>query len=589
MKKTSTRTVKAQVANTSWAVGYASFAGQTNSMSEKSDSSDASPTPSTAVYPEPMPVAPVMRTRGETSISRTRVTQSTRMRFNPLRNLTPQKLVSQLDQFDLGFFRQAALTWEKIEKRDGTLKTVIPKRKKAVARHGWEIVTVSNLDDDQKKQAELQVKALTYCYNNLTATDAVKPDESGGLRLLAYQMMSAVGQYYAVHEIVWQPKPDGLTAQFVSCPLWWFEGTTGKLRYLDAEFQLYGREMLPGDWMVTTGEGLMEASSVAWMFKHLTLQDWLGYCEKFGQPFVDAATTASPGSDDWEALVNYVQNFGPDGGGVRSDTAKIAMHESSGQGANMYAAMVEHMDRVLTILWRGGDLGTSSSKNGTGASLQADESEILETDDAAIIEETLANKVSRYVISWQFGPNTPVLAYLKFRQAAQQNVDQDIKVDQFLLAAGAPLDVETTLERYGRPLPAEGATLLKKPQAPAVPGVNGSTQEPEAETDHEDPEDPEETGETEAANAAAGPDIPGLDESGQVVYAQALAHDLQSVADECRRLLAITDDRIFTQQALVLVVRLDQIKADITHLPKSAQALAEIQVSALMTGLTQKR
>ena len=52
----------------------------------------------------------------------------------------------------------------------------------------------------------------------------------------------------------------------------------------------------------------------------------------------------------------------------------------------------------MTILWRGGDLGTMSVHNAAGASLQADETDILEADDAQMIGETLTTQVSRHVL-----------------------------------------------------------------------------------------------------------------------------------------------------------------------------------------------
>ena len=427
-------------------------------------------------YPAPMPKLVDLRTQGEASISTERVTMSVRMRFNPLRGMTPDRLAQILDQFDMGYFRAAAILWDRLERRDYNLKSVVPKRKKAVARLGFEILTVDNIPDAQKALAEAQAADLTYFYNNLTATDALKPDQIGGLSLLVRQMRDADCKYYAVHELVWQPDAAGLTAQFVFCPLWWFEGTTGKLRYMDSEFQVYGRDMLPGEWLVTCGEGLMEACSVAWMFKHLALTDWLNFCERYGQPFIDAATSASPGSDDWDKLVDYVQNFGADGGGVRSQSANIALMETKNSGVDTFGKMVENMDRAMTILWRGGDLGTSSAKDQTGASLQGDETDILETDDAVATEETLATNISRYVISYKYGPDAPVLAYLKFKKQDKQNVELDLQIDQFLLDAGAPLGVKNTLERFSRPVPEAGEDLLTKPQPPALPGQPGKPQ-----------------------------------------------------------------------------------------------------------------
>lgn len=528
---------------------------------------------SNEVYPAPTPENPVMRIKGEPSISTERVTLSVRLRFNPLRGLTPDRLSQYLDQFDLGFFRLAAITWDKIERRDYTLKSVAPKRKKSVARHGWEILTINNVPDELKGMAEDQVKELTYFFNNLSVTDAIRPDQVGGVSLLVRQMLDAHSKYWAVHEVVYQPKPEGLTAQFVFCPLWWFEAVTGKLRYLDNEFQVYGRDMVASEWMITSGDGLMEACSVAWMFKNLSLQDWVAFCEKFGGAFIDAATSAEPGSDQWEALKAYVQNFGPDGGGVRSQSSTIQLVESKSNSAEVFHKMVENMDRAMTIIWRGGDLGTSGKKDATGASLQQDESGILETDDAALIEETLATNVVRYVIKWRFGPDAPVLAYIKFRQSEQQNLTQDLAVDQWLVSVGAPLEINTTLERYGRPVPPEGSKLLTKPASP-IPAPKPGEQK----------NNPQDDPEFENTN----PDLPALEESAHAQYAQAVADDLQRIREIMAALLEINDDKLFAQRAQDAVGEIEKLKRDILHLPRSAQVLAETQIAALFTGLTEQ-
>ncbi len=63
-----------------------------------------------------------------------RIQMSIRLRFNPIRGLTPELLAQYLDSFRLGFFRNAALTWDAMERRDSLLQTVAPKRKKSVAR-----------------------------------------------------------------------------------------------------------------------------------------------------------------------------------------------------------------------------------------------------------------------------------------------------------------------------------------------------------------------------------------------------------------------------------------------------------------------
>jgi phage gp29-like protein len=119
---------------------------------------------------------------------------------NPIRALTLERLSAQIDAFQNGHLAEFALTAEAMENRDDMLKNVITKRKKAVTRHGWEILV-----EDCSDEARAQRDALDFFYRNLTCTHALRPHERGGFQLLIYQMMDAVGKGYAIHEILWKP------------------------------------------------------------------------------------------------------------------------------------------------------------------------------------------------------------------------------------------------------------------------------------------------------------------------------------------------------------------------------------------------
>jgi phage gp29-like protein len=389
-----------------------------------------------------------------------RIQLSIRARFNPIPSLTPQLLSAYLESFRVGFFRNIALTWDAMERRDYQIQSVAPKRKKSVARRGWEILTL-----DDSPAAQEQKLALEYFYNHLTATTALEQNETGGLALLIRQMMDAVGKRYAVHEIIWQPvpgragTPSRLTATFRFCPLWWFEGTQGHLRFLPTEFAIYGVDMEPGGWLATVGDGLMEACSVAYMFKQLPLRDWLSCSEKFGMPGIVGRTDAALDSAEWNDFVNAIKNFSQDWSAVFNRSNSVELVESKSSGEGPFAPLVEKMDRAIATLWRGSDLSTLSAHNAAGASLQSDETDILELDDAQMISETLTAQVSRFVLQYHFG-NAPQLAFIKIRAAVKKDLDQSLKVDQFLLQSGAPLGVADALTRYDRPAPKPADPLL---------------------------------------------------------------------------------------------------------------------------------
>ena len=383
-------------------------------------------------------------------------------RFNPIRRLTPELLAYHLDSFEVGYLRYAALIWDAMENRDGTLSSVVPKRKKGPGRYGYEILTT-----EDSPAAQEQKEALEYLYGHITAKDALDGNKHGNFKMLLRQMMDAIGKRYAVHEIIWRPDPKGLTAELRFVPLWFFENRTGNLRFLESEGALYGIPLEEEGWMITVGDGLMVASSIAYMFKGLSLKDWVAYSERLGTPGVIGKTDSVPGSPAWDNMKRAVESFGVDFAAVMNKTDELTIADLKGAGVLPFPALVEKFDTEMATTWRGSDLGTHSKKNATGASLQADETEIFNEDDAELLQETCNYYLSRPALKFQFGTDEP-LAYLKIKGPTKKDTKQDLLIDAFLVENGAPVSQADALERYGRTMPSPTEPLLKPPAAPPV-------------------------------------------------------------------------------------------------------------------------
>jgi phage gp29-like protein len=412
-------------------------------------------------------------------ISEIRVKNSMRARFNPIKTLTPDSLSQMLDAFSAGYLKSAALTWDAIERRDDVIQGVASKRKKSISRLNWEILSA-----DSSSLASEQKYVLEYFYNNLSATSACDGNENGGISLLVRQMMDAVGKKYAVHEVVFEPREiqkDGthlhspehlsstrpantapsmlLTATFRFVPLWFFENRDGKLKFLPDEGATSGIPLESGSWLVTTGDGIMEACSIAYLFKHLPLRDWLVYCERNGMPGVKGVTDAAPNTEQWEAARNAVEDFGAEFSALMSKGTTIEAIDLSTRGELPYPRLVDRMDRAIAALWRGSDLATMSRESGVGASMQADESAILEEADAAMISESLNSQVDKFVLKYIFG-DAPAKAYIKFVPNAKHNVSQELNVYRELHRMGVPLSMSDVREKFNLQTPSDGEPML---------------------------------------------------------------------------------------------------------------------------------
>ncbi len=568
-----------------------------------------------------------IRNRIAPLVSAERVRAFIRSRFNPIRSLTPELLSQYLDAFKAGYLRQCALCWDAIAERDDILASVVPKRAAAAARHGWEILTLDSIPPERTAEAESHKAALNAFYSNLTVTNAIDENERGEVSLLLRQMMSAVGNCYAVHEIVWRPgaasnpsipSDSGLTAELRFVPLWFFENTTGRLRYLAAEGAINGVPMDDESWLVSVGQGLMFACSVAYIYKTMSLKDWVIYNERHGMPGIHGKTDAAKDSDEWDTLVTAVQNFAADWAMVTNSGATIEKLDMSSSGPLPYAPLVERMDRALAAIWRGADLSTISagqSDAGQGASLQGAESETLEEDDAAWLSETLSRQLDRRVIEFVFGRGVQPLAYIKIKTAQKKDTDLDIRIDDFLLRAGAPIPVQSALERYNRPMPDPAAALLSAPQivnpqsaihsvpasqpghqpsgaagyrpgvktgAPAAPGSAGPLANQRVRDQKSD------VSNVGAASVPRSPDQPAVGQllaAARMELAAAQEEVLQPLRAELERILAVPDSDL--QSAIRnLQSELPALLLRINASPATAKVLEETLSAAIVSGMS---
>ena len=403
------------------------------------------------------------------------VTWVKRSRYNPIRQLNPDYLSRVIDIWKTGFLREFSLLAEAIKDRDDLIGSCLRKREKAVSRHGFEIIIDDGLDDASRARAEQHAAALRYFYNHCTVTHVLDQDKRGGFTLLVRQMMEAVGYRYAVHEIIWTPVIEPVTgerrlkATFNYVPAYFFEATTGKLRFIRNYFgTVMGEDMNDDEWLVTVGEGIMETLAVAYMFKTMSLKDWVAYSERFGAPGILGKTTAAQNSPAWNTMVDAVASFGQEWAAVCNSEGSIELIEAKGGISSLpFEPLVERMDRAIATVCRGADLSSMSSGHaggggqGRGASVQADESSVLEEDDAEMISETLQT-VSRKVIRYLFNENP--LAYVQIIVPEKKDNADTINKLGFLVQNGVSVSQSFARKELGVPAPMADEPLLLKPK-----------------------------------------------------------------------------------------------------------------------------
>jgi hypothetical protein len=387
------------------------------------------------------------------------------MRFNPLRSLTPERLASALDSHAAGWLREAALIFETIEQREAIVRSVMTKRKSAVARRDWQVIVT----DEDDPNAEAHKATLEYFYNNLTVTDATDLNVRTGMSGLLRQMMDSIIQRYAVHEIVWKPGPDGLTAELRRVPLYFFENRSGRLRFTGPENRADGMPLEEDGWMITVADGLGEALSICWMFKRLGIQDLLAFSEKFSVPGVMGRTSAKKDSPEGIAMRDSVLAYASEWVGlVYGDDGSIkdpiSVIQTPGSANLPPMQIAEYFDRMIATLVRGGDLSTISRDNGNGSNPQEDETDTLLEDDCAMVSETLQTQLDRLVIRMVHGDETPA-AYVVVNPPSNQDLTRDLAIDEGLARLGVTQDPADLAERYGREIQDEETQDAREEEA----------------------------------------------------------------------------------------------------------------------------
>lgn len=329
-----------------------------------------------------------------------RIRDEARLRYNPLQNLTPQKITSAMDSFNCGYLSEAARIYDAIRRRDGVVQACVQKRKRATSRLEWTIVEMGGDESASKEHAAF----LEDFYNNIKVTSAADANKRGSMSMLIDNILSALENKYAVSEIIWDTsRAPNLSAEVRHVPLWFFENTQGYLRFKRNSTDTEGVELEPNGWMVSVSDSpLMEATAVCYIIKRFAQGDWAVCSQRFGMPTPVYNANADRGTPEFESAVESIAGL-MNGYGMVCARGEVFDLKLPNGTSEPFKTLSEAMDRYIALIWRGSDLSTLSANNAAGASLQAEESEILEDADCALVEETLAHYLTLPALEWKFG------------------------------------------------------------------------------------------------------------------------------------------------------------------------------------------
>lgn len=378
---------------------------------------------------------------------------------NPMMWLNPQRLRMALDSFQYGDLSSAAKIFDAIARRDDFTRTVVAKRKGAISALDWDITPVGDNPEASKKHSEV----LTKFFENIEVTHAIDRNRKGCVGMLVEQMLDALGSKFSVHEINWRTSTEGLHAELRFVPLWFFENRTGKLRFLETPSAATGVEMKDGEWLVCVHDvALMEATAIVYFAKNCAWKDWLVFSERFGFPLVKGETDSPVNSPEWNTFYNALASVRNGNFILSSTQSKVELLQATGTGSP-FEKIVTLSNRAISSLWRGSDLGTMSSQDGAGASLQGDETAVLENSDATMIEEAIEHNLTHRVIEYWFGRGVKPAAKFILQRTDRTNIKDYLAVVERAARLGIEIAKDDVRSICKLPIPDDGAELVTPP------------------------------------------------------------------------------------------------------------------------------
>ena len=504
------------------------------------------------------------------ALNRQTVAMEQLMKGNALWGANPDTLVTAVTAYHSGNIAQLAKIVDAYERQDDVAATGRMKRDASVARCEHTVLIEEGHEDDPR--AQLHRETLQRFWATVRCTSAFNRAERGGIRLLKKQMMSARTHGWSAHNILWHTDGGTLRAEFVQIPMWHFENLTGELRFREHVTDWYGVPLWDGGWLINSATPIGPAVALACCAKRMSLQDWMLYSERAATPGLLGKTSAAPGTEAWNNLCEMLNRWSRAWvGAVDKDTEITPVNLNT--GTPPMPQLVERMDRAIAALYRGADLSTISKGEGLGASLQGEESDMLEADQCAEISEALHEQVDRLVIRYECGDDEP-LAYIWIEPVSKPDVESNTKIDNHLASFGVRLSKRDMLQRYGRAEATDDSDALEPPQQAVPGGFGGLPNERPAAT-------PLQTAKNALQNAPRNPDgqraVSGADAPEGVfrAFAEAVSEDAKPLAEQVKKLLDLIDSGKEAEAASFAASLSANLASYLPEDPESATVLAE--------------
>lgn len=382
-----------------------------------------------------------------------------RYRYSALTSYTPARLSALFQAANSGDIEQLCLCGREILERNWDIQGALDQRADALCGVGWEVLP-GGPGEDAKKAADAFKKALEdsgFASGTLGRTETFQE--------LLRNLLDAIVQPFSAAEIVWGA--GGTLVGFQSIEPHCFTLRDSMVPRLVTDEFPNGMELEPYKFVIHQHRRSPDPARsgkirvLAWLhcLQNWPLKDLFSFIERFGMPFVVARVDQNTWENEREVLQNVIRAFGPDGGGVFTNTTEIQLLNAANTGGdNVYFRALEFTHNAIYTLLLG-QLASSGDAAGmsNGDAQSAVRQDILEAD-ARAIESTVRAQIAAPWTHFQFGDALPV-PRLHFKvevpedeKAVADKLLVKAQTIQTLTSAGFIPDAEAVSKIFNLPL-----------------------------------------------------------------------------------------------------------------------------------------
>ena len=395
---------------------------------------------------------------------------------HPAAGITPERLAALLRTAETpgGADRYLELA-EEMEERDLHYLGVLQTRKRQVAQIG---VTIEPADDSAEAEADAELVRGFFERDDID-------DE-------LFDILDSIGKGFSVTEIVWEmSESEWMPARLEWRLPQWFDFDREGGRYLVRRPDEGGEWMELEPWKYVAHRtraksglpirgGLARIAAWAWLFKNLTLKDWMRFCEAYGMPIRVGKYDRAASPEDKEVLWKAVANIAADAAAIVPESMMIEfIDDTTVRGrSEIYRDLVNYIDQQISVCVLGQTLTTQEGDSGSYSLGQVHDRvrRDIETSDGRQLAATLRRDLVVPIVQLNRGVRDE---YPRVVIEREETMDMQALSDALpkLVPLGLPVGVDEVLSRLGLKRPEQADDVLAAPAAPGGmdddPGAGG--------------------------------------------------------------------------------------------------------------------